>query len=502
MAFVHSGVIFPQTFAVSDFEAAPWRRCDPECRSSSLIFLRVRSLGRRSDRLWAALASQDQDCLADEVGMKWAISLATLCVLVGFHALRAAGQGVSSEIQGTVKDQTGALVIGANVTTTNLETGALRSTTTDSDGNYHVAGLPAGNYELRIEHAGFKIKKLNDITLVVNQSAVLDASLEVGSATEQVTINGLPSLIETTTAAMSNVVTTTALSDLPLNGRDLFQLTEMQTGVNPSTNGGSSLWSEGNMSKASVQGARPTMNNITLDGGDINDPGYNIPPGGPAGAQLGVEAVREFRVLLNSYSAEYGRNGGANIQYVTKSGTNHLQGSLYEFLRNDALDAANYFDLPHEKPSFQRNQFGTTVGGPVGKEHTFFFVNYEGLRERKGITTNVSVPDDNAHQGLLPALNGDALVDVGVNPTSAVFLGLFPHANGPELANAGISTGLALFTGSEIQTVREDYAVARIDQNIGDRDQFFGRYVFDDGVGKFPLPEHRYPWFPRRTADA
>jgi hypothetical protein len=428
--------------------------------------------------------------------IKSALSFAALWVLVALKALPGEGQRVSSEIQGTVKDQTGAVVPGANVTVIDLETGAIRSTTTDSDGSYYIRGLSAGSYELRIERPRFKVKELNNITLLVNQEVVLDASLEVGSATDQVTINGLPPLIETTNAEMSGVVTSTALSDLPLNGRDLFQLTELQTGVNPSTNGGSSLWSEGNMSKASVQGSRPTMNNITLDGGDINDPGYNIPPGGPAGAQLGVEAVREFRVLLNSYSAEYGRNGGANIQYITKSGTNHLQGSLYELLRNDVLDAANYFDLPHDKPSFQRNQFGATLGGPIVKGHTFFFVNYEGLRERKGITTNVSVPDDNAHQGLLPSLNGDTLVDVGVNPTSAAFLGLFPRANGPELTNAGISTGLALFTGSEVQSLREDYAVVRIDQNISDRDQFFGRYVFDDGVGKFPFQSTAIPGFP------
>jgi hypothetical protein len=430
------------------------------------------------------------------MGIKWAIPLTFLCVLAGFEAPRGEGQSVSSEIQGTVKDQAGAVVIGASVTTTDLETGAIRSTTTDSDGSYHIGGLSAGNYELRIEHAGFKVRELNDITLLVNQAAVLDASLEVGSATEQVKIDGQPPLIETTTAAMSSVVTTTALSDLPLNGRDLFQFTMLQPAVNPSTNGGSSLWSEGNMSKAAVQGARPTMNNVTLDGGDINDPGYNIPPGGPAGAQLGVEAVREFRVLLNSYSAEYGRNGGANIQYVTKSGTNHLQVSLYELLRNGALDAANYFDLPHEKPAFQRNQFGATLGGPVVKDRSFFFINYEGLRERKGITTNVSVPDDNAHQGLLPSLNGDSLENVGVNPTSAVFLGLFPHANGPELTNAGVSTGLALFTSSEIQSVREDYAVVRIDQSLGKHDQFFGRYVFDDGDGKFPFQSTAIPGFP------
>src|SRR6201998_157815 len=340
-----------------------------------------------------------------------------LFLLLSLVALPGAGQSVSSEIQGTVKDPSGAVLVGANVIATNLETGVARSTVTDGNGSYHVDGLYAGSYQLRIEHAGFKVRKLTDITLLVNQAAVLDATLEVGSTNEEVTIVGETPLVETTTAQMSSVVTATGLSELPLNGRDLFQLTELQTGVVPSTNGGSSLWSEGNMSKASAQGTRPTMNNVTLDGGDINDPGYNVPPGGPAGAQLGVEAVREFRVVLNTYSAEYGRNGGANVQFVTKSGTNRLHGSAFEFFRNAALDAANYFDV-FGKPAYERNQFGATLGGPIVKDHTFFFINYEGLRERKGITTNISVPDDNAPQGLLPTVNGGDLVNVGVNPTS------------------------------------------------------------------------------------
>jgi len=427
--------------------------------------------------------------------MTRSLSLLLLCVLLSLVALPSAGQSVSSEIQGTVKDPSRAVIVGAKVIATNLETGVARSTVTDGNGSYHVDGLSAGSYQLKIEHAGFKVKRLTDITLLVNQAVVLDATLEVGSTNEELTIVGETPLVETTTAQMSSVVTTTGLSELPLNGRDLFQLTELQTGVVPSTNGGSSLWSEGNMSKASAQGARPTMNNVTLDGGDINDPGYNVPPGGPAGAQLGVEAVREFRVVLNTYSAEYGRNGGANVQFVTKSGTNSLHGSAFEFFRNAALDAANYFDTL-SKPPYERNQFGVTLGGPIVKDHTFFFINYEGLRERKGITTNISVPDDNARQGWLPTVNGSGLVNVGVNPTSALFIGLYPRPNGPELIDAGVPSGLALFTGSEVQSAREDYAVLRIDQTIRNKDQIFGRYVFDDGVGIFPFQSTAIPGFP------
>ena len=421
--------------------------------------------------------------------------LLLLYVLLSRGALPSAGQSVSAEIEGTVKDPSSAVIVGAAVTATNLETGVARSTVTDGTGTYHVDGLSGGSYQIKVEHAGFKVKKLTGIILLVNQTAVLDATLEVGSTNEEITIVAETPLVETTKAQMSSVVTATGLSELPLNGRDLFQLTELQTGVVPSTNGGASLWTEGNMSKASAQGTRPTMNNVTLDGGDINDPGYNVPPGGPAGAQLGVEAVREFRVVLNTYSAEYGRNGGANVQFVTKSGTNSLHGSLFEFFRNAALDAANYFDT-FGKPTYERNQFGATLGGPIRKDQTFFFGNYEGLREQKGITTNISVPDENARHGLLPSVNGGGLVNVGVNPTSALFMGLYPQPNGPELITAGIPSGLALFTGSEVQSVREDYAVLRIDQDIGNKDQIFGRYVFDDGVGIFPFQSTAIPGFP------
>jgi hypothetical protein len=423
------------------------------------------------------------------------LSLLLLYIFLSVVGLPSAGQSVSAEIQGTVKDPSGAVIVGASVAATNVETGVSRTTMTDVIGTYHVSGLSAGRYQFRIEHAGFKVKKLTDITLLVNQTAVLDATLEVGTINEEVTIAGATPLIETTTAQMSSVVTATGLSELPLNGRDLFQLTELQTGVVPSTNGGSSLWSEGDMSKASAQGARPTMNNVTLDGGDINDPGYNVPPGGPAGAQLGVEAVREFRVVLNTYSAEYGRNGGANVQFVTKSGTNRLHGSVFEFFRNAALDAANYFDT-FGKPTYERNQFGGSLGGPIAKDHTFFFVSYEGLRERKGVTTNISVPDDDARQGLLPTVNGSDLVNVGVDSTSALFIDLYPRSNGPELINDGVPSGLALFSDSEVQSVREDYSVLRIDQTIGEKDQIFGRYVLDDGVGIFPFQSTAIPGFP------
>ncbi len=414
--------------------------------------------------------------------------LLAACVVLG--GLPAAAQRVTSDILGTVKDPSVAAIADAKVTVVHLETGQERTATTDAGGSYRISGLMPGTYEVRIERQGFKTAVRKDIVLLVNQQAVVDVTLQVGDIQQKVEVTGGVELLETTTAHMSSVVTETTLRELPLNGRDLFQLTELQTGVLPTTNAGPSPWAEGGITKAAVQGARPTMNNFTLDGGDINDPGFNVYPGGSAGAQLGVEAVKEFRVLLNTYSAEYGRNAGANVQFVTKSGTNELHGSLFEFHRNAVLDARNFFD-PSTIPPFIRNQFGATFGGPIRKNKTFFFVNYEGLREVKSVTASLTVPDANAHMGILPAASGSGTVNVGVDPRVAPLLALFPPANG-----ASLGGGLAVLQTAQKQPTREDYGIFRLDHQLTSRDQLFARYVIDDSDTIVPFQSTFIPGFP------
>ena len=413
--------------------------------------------------------------------------LVSLCVAL--LEAPAAAQRVTSDILGTVRDTSEAAIPGAKVTARHVETGLERSTTTDSTGGYRISGFEPGTYEVRVEQQGFKTTIRKGITLLVNQQAIVDVTLQVGDIQQRIEVTGEAAILETTTSHMSNVVTEATLRELPLNGRDLFQLTALQTGVLPTTNAGPSPWSEGGITKAAVQGSRPTMNNFTLDGADINDPGFNIYPGGPAGAQLGVEAVKEFRVLLNTYSAEYGRNAGANVQFVTKSGTNDLHGSLFEFHRNAALDARNFFD-PTTKPPFTRNQFGVTLGGPIVKNKTFFFANYEGLRESKSVTASLTVPDANAHNGQLPDSSGN-LVNVGVNPLVRPFLELFPLPNG-----ASLGGGLAELRTARKQPTREDYGLVRIDYQLTDKDQLFGRYVMDDGDTIVPFQSTFVPGFP------
>ncbi len=407
-------------------------------------------------------------------------------------AVPSTAQRITSDILGTVTDPSGAVIVGASVTAIRTETGEQRSVTTDQAGNYRIPGISSGIYEVRFEHAGFATAVLTGIDILVNQQAILDSTLPVETPfTLTVDVVAHASLLESANAGLSGVVTSSVLHDLPLNGRDLFQLTLLEAGVLPVTSAGPNPFADGGSSKAAVQGARPTMNNVTLDGADINDPAYNIAPGGVAGVQLGVEAIQEFRVLLNNYSAEFGRNAGANVQNITRSGGNEFHGSLFEFHRNAALDARNFFDLG-PIPPFVRNQFGAAIGGPIRKNRTFFFTNFESLRESRSVTTSLSVPDQNARRGLLPsAADANSLVNVGVDPRIAPFLSLYP------LPNAGpVGGGLASLQTSRKQPTTENYGLLRIDELLGVRDRIFARYVFDDSDSTVPFANTTTPGFP------
>ena len=413
----------------------------------------------------------------------------SLFLLLPLAGLRA--QLVTSEISGTVTDSAGAAVPNAKVSITQVETGAVRNTVSDAHGQYHVTGLVPGGYTVQVQADGFKTLDRQGITLAVDQHPVVDAALQVGTTQQQVLVEANASQLETTSPQISGVVSGQVLRDLPLNGRDLQQLILLQTGASQSSNAGGNAWGQGTINKVAVQGTRPMMNNLTIDGADINDPSFNVPPGTLAGVQLGVDAMQEFRVVLNPYGAEYGRNSGANVQYVTRSGTNALHGSAYGFLRNASLDASNYFDTLG-KPYFARYQFGGTLGGPIIKDKTFYFMNYEGFREQKGLTISTTVPDANAHLGLLPsATNSGQLVRVPINPAIAPFLALYPAANGPELGS-----GFAVYDTSGIQPTHENYGMVRVDHKLSEKDQLFARYIIDDGYAIPPFQSSSIPGFP------
>jgi hypothetical protein len=272
-------------------------------------------------------------------------------------------------------------------------------------------------------------------------------------------------------------------------------------GVNPNPNAGPSPWQKGGFGKAAVNGQRPTNNNLTIDGMDANDPNFNITPGGAAGVQLGVDAIREFRVFTDTYNAEYGRNSGSVIQMITKSGTNSLHGSAFEFIRNAKLDAKNYFDLASLSiPPFIRNQFGGSIGGPLKKDKAFFFGTYEGFREGQGSTAVSTVPNALAHQGLLPdpanptactSANPSGCINVGVNPQAAPFLNIVALPNGQDFGN-----GTAQITSTLRRITNEDYAMGRIDYNFSTTHSLFGRYIYDGSSSNVPYLSTLVPGFP------
>ena len=426
--------------------------------------------------------------------MKRFLAAASLLFLFMF-ALAATAQRVTSDLLGTVRDPSGALIPNTALIIRRLETDEQREMTTTPEGEFRVLGLEAGIYEVRFEKAGFKTLVMKDIRLLVNQQVTLRPTLPIGDRQDSVEVVGDASLVDGANSGLSAAVTDEALHALPLNGLDVFQLTLLNPGVLPMTNAGPSLFGDGGVSKVSVQGARPSMNNVTLDGTDINDPAYNSPPGGVGGVQLGVGGTREFRVLLNNYSSEFGGNAGANVQYVTRSGGNEYHGSLYEYHRNAALDARNFFDAG-DVPPFVRNQFGATVGGPIRKGKTFFFLNWESLLESKSITANLSVPDANAHSGLLPSAADPAtVVNIGVDPRIAPFLDLYPASNA-----GSIGRGLGLLRTSQKQHITEHYGMLRLDHVLTPSDKLMARYVFNDSDSTAPFANTLTPGFPSERA--
>jgi len=337
-----------------------------------------------------------------------------------FLVLIAAGsafaQTVGASIQGTVTDSAGALIDSARVTVRNVDTASTKDIATDNAGRYHLPLLQPGEYEVRVSAQGFQTASFRGIKLAVGQDLVLDVTLSAGQVSSTITVFANPDGVNTTSGAMSGLVDDKQIRDLPLNGRSFQQLALLQTGVTAALAAGSDVVG-GRTPKISINGARPEQNNFLLDGTDIDNT-YNKTPGSVGGVLLGVEAVLEFQVLTNAYSAEFGKSAGGVINIVTRAGTNDFHGSAFEFLRNSALDAKNYFDRKSSPiPPFKRNQFGGALGGRLRKEKTFFFAAYESLIERLGITGLTSVPDDDARQGILP---GQA--PFTVNSQSAVFV--------------------------------------------------------------------------------
>ncbi|MFN8000941.1 MAG: TonB-dependent receptor [Acidobacteriota bacterium] len=386
----------------------------------------------------------------------------------------------SSAITGTIQDQAGAVIAGAKIIVRSLETNLTRNIVTDGQGRYTLPELRVGQYEIRAEQTGFKTSVRN-LTLTIGETAVVNLTLEAARVEVNQEVFDAPP-INTTSPELSYLVGERAIRELPLNGRNYTDLALLQPGVTafPLRDGGSAVAHGLGMS---INGQDIRSNVYLLDGTLQND-FTNGPAGSAASTVLGTETIREFRVEVNSYSAEFGRNFGGQINAISKSGSNRFSGSLYQFHRNDNMDARNFFDRePIGKPEFKRNQFGGTLGGPLVKDKTFFFVGYEALIERLGKTINSFVPDANARQGILPSGT------VTVSPVIKPYLDLIPLPNGPSIGG-----GLANYFFRFNQTIDQSYVQGRVDHRFNDHHQVFARYTFDDADQGLPTD---YPQFPR-----
>ena len=409
-----------------------------------------------------------------------------MCVILWIATVSRA-QISTATMSGTVLDSQGALLADAKILINNTETGVSTSSATNKDGAYTVASIPIGSYKVEAQKDGFKTSVQGPIVLTVGQTAVVHLVMAVGQVSETVEVAADVSNVETTSSAVSFLVGQEQVRELPLNGRNFIQLTLLAPGIQPvpqeNTEGASTLvpFGFGSPQRFSVAGGRPQGELFLIDGTDTagvwgNGTGANL-----VGTTLGVDGIAEFEVLTNTYTAQYGGNG-AVVNAAIRAGTNSYHGSAYEYARNSAMDARNYFDPSTAALPFSRNQFGGTFGGPIKRSKTFFFGNYEGLWQSLTVPVTTIVPDQNFRNGLLPCAQTvgatcdptTGLANVGVNSSIASYLSTFPIPSGSELGN-----GSAFNTTALSQPLHENYGVVRVDHNLSSSDSLFGSYEFD-----------------------
>ena len=393
---------------------------------------------------------------------------------------------VNGTIFGTVRDSSGAVIPNVIVSAKNTDTRGERNSISDSAGAYQILSVPAGNYDVTASVNGFQTSVRRGIQVTVGASVPVNFELAVGEVQQRVEVEAAAPLVDTTNAAMGGVVGETAVRELPLNGRDWLQLVTLQPGVaggigqQSSAGFSNSRAARGNGESLSISGGRPTGNVFLVDGLVVNDYS-NASPGSGLNVNLGVDAIREFRVITNEYTAQYGRSTGGVITAVYKSGTNQLHGGVFEFLRNDVFDARNFFDT--QKPPFRRNQFGGSLGGPIVKNRTFIFGDYEELREVKGLAHNSFTLSPNARNGIVCANKGCSQTSVvPISPLIKPYLAFFPQPNGP------ISGDIAQFDFAGKRVGFEHYGVVRVDHNFTSKTTLSGSYQADDTTEGQPDP--------------
>jgi hypothetical protein len=396
------------------------------------------------------------------------------------------GQGFSGAVSGVVRDSNGGVVPGTSVTARNVESGLTRTGVTNAEGAYLIPELPIGQYEVSAEVSGFKKALQSGVTVAVAQQAVVNLTLELGNVSQTVTVEADAQLVNTTTTDSAGLIQEKQIADLPLNGRSYLDLLTLNAG---STSNQSNT-TNGGMASFSIAGLRPDQVRFTINGIDyVGASAFLVSTGpiGQSGSLLGVDGVQEFNVLDNTYGAQYGKRAGAQVNIVTKSGTNQLHGSLFEYLRNNALDSRNFFDQISSTPQYQRNQFGGALGGPIRRDKLFVFGTYEGFRENLGETLFGYVPDVQARQGFYPNAFGQYVTAPNLAPGILPYIqNFFPAPNGPEVFQNGLPTGTAVYSSNPVRNTSENYWQARVDYQISSKDSLSFNLTVDRGYRSDP----------------
>jgi outer membrane receptor protein involved in Fe transport len=457
--------------------------------------------------------------------------LAVVCLCLICSTL-AFAQGTGGRILGRVADASGAVLAGVKVTATNDATGVTRETQTNASGDYAFPEVPVGNYTLSFDMTGFKTNVGKGITVELNQIVTFNSTLQIGETKEVVEVSSEAPLVDTTSTQLGAVMDNRQVQNLPLNSRDTYQLLQLQPGVMSTVGSSNSLvYGSDSPGAVSVNGGRGRSNNFSVNGGDANDLFANLPT-----VQPSPDSIQEFRVLTNTFDAEYGRNSGSVVNVVTKSGTNDWHGSAYEFFRNKVLNANNYCltaaapeNLPCQKPQSNQNQFGSTFGGPIVKSRTFFFASYEGRRVRQGILSPaVTVPSaqerpsasqlfsDFTDLGSSPFSGGVSYPQIfnarpgckeavgypggipGTPSNPFPYANLFPNGQIPLACMDPTAVDLLQFVptppngGSQISTVpvravRGDQLTVKFDHRLNDKQNLSVYYYFNDDTTKSPF---------------
>ncbi|HKB09467.1 MAG TPA: TonB-dependent receptor [Vicinamibacterales bacterium] len=408
--------------------------------------------------------------------MRWSVRAILGVSLFAFFAASPAAraQATTGTISGTVIDESKSILPGVTIAVKNVENGATRTLVTDDNGRYRALNLPPALYSVSADLPGFTSAKRDNLVVEIGRDVVADLTLKVGGVSEQVIVQGAATNVDLSSAVAGGVVSQTQIAELPLNGRSFMQLATLQPGVAISRGTARDFTGGFGSTQLSIGGARPEMTGYLLEGTNIADISDKA-PSSMAGVLLGVDAVKEFSVQTHDYSAEFGRAAGGVISAVTKSGTNNLHGTVFEFLRDSAFDAPNYFDPADPasgkqiNPPFTRNQFGGTAGGPIISNKVFYFGSYEGLRQDLSLTHIARLPTAAAHNGVLPT--GAVTVSPLVKPYVDL---LYPLPNGQDYGD-----GTGEYRHTEIDPTHEHFLVGKIDWQVNNDDSMFVRISRD-----------------------